>query len=219
MHYVVEVVCSSLNISHTMKCHEKQTFFGEGKMSLSGELMDTWQDISLWLLSKLLTLSDWKHVSPGLYQALSPVYDPLQSSLLSPGWSALSPLIWPSCCDSITAVEPHRKISQTLRTTDVSKHLICVCFIDSGHLLIQLLVPPLVFVDAHRQGSWVPEETFSDGEMGDRGEKDRGREKEESGAGGRRVIFHKKTAGLSVNLRPALFLHIEPRRFSMFLDS
>jgi len=43
-----------------------------------------------------------------------------------------------------------------------------VCFIDSGHLLIQLLVPPCVFVDAHRRGSRVPEETSSDGEMRDR---------------------------------------------------
>ena len=31
--------------------------------------------------------------------------------------------------------------------------MICVCFIDSGHLLIQLLVPPLVFVDARRRGA------------------------------------------------------------------
>lgn len=57
-----------------------------------------------------------------------------------------------------------------------------MCFIDSGHLLIQLLVPPLVFVDAHRQGRRVPEETVGEREMRER----------ERGFGGSEGFYKKK---------------------------
>lgn len=91
-----------------------------------------------------------------LPKGFSPQFDPLHV-LSSPGRS-LSPLIYLSCSDSITPPQrpstpnkPHRKISQMPQSRCV-RDLICVCFIDSHHLLIQLLVLPLVFVDAQAGG-------------------------------------------------------------------
>lgn len=68
-----------------------------------------------------------------------------------------------------------------------------MCFIDSGHLLIQLLLSPPLFVDAHRQASRAPEETFSEVEISDI--KGRTEGKWSSAA-----IFQEKAAGLSADL-------------------
>lgn len=77
-------------------------------------------DIYLWLYSVLLTLSDpivffW--CAAGLY--LHSVTR-CKASCCPRGWAGPSPLIRLNRCDSITPLEPHRKISLTLRTADVS---------------------------------------------------------------------------------------------------
>lgn len=77
-------------------------------------------DIYLWLYSVLLTLSDpivffW--CAAGLY--LHSVTR-CKASCCPRGWAGPSPLIRLNRCDSITPLEPHRKISLTLHTADVS---------------------------------------------------------------------------------------------------
>lgn len=77
-------------------------------------------DIYLWLYSVLLTLSDpiaFFLCAAGLY--LHSVTR-CKASCCPRGWAGPSPLIWLNRCDSITPLEPHRKISLTLRAADVS---------------------------------------------------------------------------------------------------
>lgn len=134
---------------------------------LTDALISELADMGLWLFSVLLTLSD--RIASLLSAAGLYLHSMTRckASCCPRGRVGPSPLIWLNHGDSITPLEPHSKISPTAHGRCV-RRLICACFIDSGHLLIQLLVPPLVFVDARRRGIRVPEETFSRAERRDR---------------------------------------------------